>query len=434
MKKGIIELLKVKAIIIMASFVFISCEKSTGALGLDLVLEDKVIIGTKRNIPVKSYTTQFDSVLSTNPRRVMTGHIEDSEFGSSDYKFVTQLLLEGPSPEFGDNPIVDSVKLFVPYGGYYGDTTVLTTMKVFELDDDISADTSFYSNTKFNVTSQVAEKDFYPEPNSNIGFSNGGLVPTLEMDVDTAWASQRIIQASVSNPDDFVSNEAFVQYMHGLHFSTGGTGNAALYFDLANFNSIVRIYYRVHPDSTAGLSFDLESGGATAVNTVEYDYSSAAFDLQNQDTVNGEIDTYLQTMGGVSTVLDFSALETYKDSSFLVNKAELVFRMNPGTGAELSPPDQLLLLEAKSTQNVFVKDFLSNPLFGGVKETDALRETKYTFNITRLIHDYLNTEDIVNDLIVIPTGNSATANRLVLGGNQNMFLPFEFNIYFTRTK
>jgi len=93
-----------------------------------------------------------------------------------------------------------------------------------------------------------------------------------------------------------------------------------------------------------------------------------------------------------------------------------------------------LLLEAKSTQNVFVKDFLSNPLFGGVKETDALRETKYTFNITRLIHDYLNTEDIVNDLIVIPTGNSATANRLLLGGNQNMFIPFEFNIYFTRTK
>lgn len=434
MKKRVVELLKVKAIFIMASFVFISCEKSTGALGLDLVLEDKVIIGTKRNIPIKSYTSQFDSVLSTNPRRVMAGRIQDFEFGSSDYKFVSQFLLEGPSPEFGANPKVDSVKLFVPYDGHYGDTTVLTTMKVFELEDDISADSSFYSNTKFNVSTQVAERDFYPEPNSNVGFSNGGLVPTLEMDVDTAWASQKIIQASVSNPDDFASNEAFVQYMHGLHFSTGGTGNAALYFDLANFNSIVRIYYREHPDSTVGLSFDLESGGSTAVNTVEYDYSTAAFDLQNQDTVNGEMETYVQTMGGVVTTLDFTALETYKDSNFLVNKAELIFRMNPGTGAELSPPEQLLLLEAKSTQNVFVKDFLSNPLFGGVKATDALRDTKYTFNITRLIHDYLNTEDVINDLVVIPTSNSATASRLVLGGNQNTFIPFEFNIYFTRTK
>jgi hypothetical protein len=434
MKKGIFELLKVKAIIIMASFVFISCEKSTGSLGLDLVLEDKVIIGTKRNIPIKSHTAQFDSVLSTNPQRVIAGHIND-EFGASDYQFVSQFLLEGPSPDFGERPVVDSVKLFLPYDGHYGDTNVLTTMQVFELDDDISADSNFYSNVKFNVSDLVAEKkDFYPEPNSNRLFNDGSSVPTLEMEVDTAWASLRIIQASKTSPENFESNDAFVKYMHGLHFSTGGTGNAALYYDLANFNSVVRIYYRVHPDSTAGLSFDLESGGATAVNTVEYDYSSAAFDLNNQDTTNGEIETYLQTMGGVTTVLNFDALKTYKDSSFLINKAEIVFRMRPGSGADLAPPDRLLLLEAKSTQNVFVKDFLNNPLFGGIKETDALRETKYTFNITRLIHDYLNTEDVVNDLIVIPTSNSASANRLVLGGNQNMFIPFEFNIYFTRTK
>lgn len=434
MRKGIFELLKVKAIILMASFVFISCEKSTGSLGLDLVLDDKIVLGIKRNIPLKSYSTQFDSVLSTNPQRVMAGHIHDFDFGASDYKFVSQFLLEGPSPDFGDNPVVDSVKLFVPYDGHYGDTNVLTTMKVFELADDISADSNFYSNTKFNVSDLVAEKDFFPEPNSNHGFNSGFSVPTLEMEVDTAWASQRIIQASIDNPEDFESNEAFVEYMSGLHFSTGGTGNAALYFDLFNFNSIVRIYYRPHPDSTSALSFDLESGGSKSINTAEYDYSSAAFDLNNQDTLNGEIETYLQTMGGVATVINFDALKTYKDSSFLINKAEIVFRMKPGAGAELAPPSQLLLLEAKSTQNVFVQDFLSNPLFGGIKETDALRETKYTFNISRLIHDYLNTDDVINDLIVIPTGNSASANRLVLGGNQNMFIPFEFNIYFTRTK
>ncbi len=418
----------------MASFVFISCEKSTGALGLDLVLEDKVIIGVKRNIPIKSYSTQFDSVLSTNPRFVMAGHIQDFEFGSSDYSFVSQFLLEGPQPDFGVRPVVDSVKLFVPFGGHYGDTNVISTMKVFELADDISADSNFYSNVKFNVSDQVSEKTFFPEPNSNHLFISGSSVPALEMEVDTAWASQTIVQASTTNPEDFVDNEAFVKYMYGLHFSTGGTGDAALYFDLANFNSVVRIYYREHPDSTSGLSFDLESGGATAVNTVEYDYSTAAFDLDNQDTTNGEIETYVQTMGGVATVLNFDALKTYKDSNFLVNKAELVFRMSPGTGAELAPSDRLLLLEAKSTQNVFVKDFISNPLFDGTKETDALRETKYTFNITRLIHDYLNSEDVINDLIVIPTGNSASANRLVLGGNENVFIPFEFNIYFSRTK
>lgn len=434
MKKRVVELLKVKAIILMASFVFISCEKKTGSLGLDLVLSDKVVIGTKRNIPIKSFSVQFDSVLSTKPQRVIAGHIQDFDFGAADYQFVSQLLLEGPSPDFGDNPIVDSVKLFVPYGGYYGDTTVLTTMKVFELTDDISQDSSFYSNSIFNTGDLVAEKDFYPEPNSNQDDNSGNSVATLEFEVDTAWASQRIVKPSKTNPENFESNDAFVAYMNGLHFSTVGTGNAALYFDLFNYNAYVKIYYREHPDSTNALAFDLESGGATSVNTAGYDFSSAKFDLQNQDTVIGEVETYVQTMGGVATRLNFDALNTYKDSSFIINKAELVFRMRPGSGAELTPPGRLLLLEAKSTQNVFVKDFLTNPLFGGTKETDALRETKYTFNITNLIHDYINTQDVINDLIVIPNGNATTANRIVLGGNQNTYLPFEFNIYFTRTE
>lgn len=417
----------------MASFLFISCEKSTGALGLDLVLEDKVIIGTKRNIPIKSYTYKFDSVLTTQPQRLMAGRVQDFDFGISDYQFVSQFLLEEPSPDFGDNPIIDSATLFLPYDGYYGDTTILTTMSVSQLTDDISADSSFYSNLVFSTGDLVSEEAFMPMPNSNFEFNSGEEVASLVMDVDTSWVSNTIFKASRTNPEFFADNEAFAAYMNGLHFSTKGTGNAALYFDLFNYDAYVRIYYRAHPDSTTILTFDLESSGATNVNTVSYDYSGASFDFANQDTVNGEMETFVQTMGGVATRLNFDALQTYKDSNFLVNKAEIIVRMRPGAGAELAPPDRLLLLEAKSTQNVFVKDFFSNPLFGGTKETDALRETKYTFNVTRLIHDYLNTEDIINDLVIIPASNSSAANRLVLGGNQNTFLPLEFNFYFTRT-
>jgi hypothetical protein len=118
----------------------------------------------------------------------------------------------------------------------------------------------------------------------------------------------------------------------------------------------------------------------------------------------------------------------------MVNKAELIVRVRPGSANGMPPPDQLLLLEDKGGNPVFVKDFLlANSRFGGDLEIDPLREMKYRFNITLLIHDYLNTEAVVNDLILLPARSSALANRVVLGGNQNMHLPIEFNIYFTRT-
>ncbi len=425
-----------KAIFIMASFVLLSCEKSTGSLGLDLVVDDKAVLGFKRDIPVRTYSVNFDSINTTNAFNSIVGFMRDPAFGEISNDFVGQFMLSQTSPDFGSTPIVDSAKLVLVYGGYYGDTNQVINLEILELDEELDLDSGYYSNDSFKALFGVGSKRFIPKPKTRTFFEGTSVGAATIIDIDTGWVNHKIIKGAKDNPDAFADNEAFVKYFRGFKFTSNKSGNSALYYDLLALETRFRIYYREHKDSTIVLTYDLFSyTNSTRVNTAEYDYSTADFDLKNQDTANGELETFVQSMGSVATLIDLSALKTYRDSGFIVNKAELILRVKQGSGNGLPPPSQLLLLENKNGSRVFVKDFiLARNNFGGFLETDPLREMKYTFNLSLLIHDYLNTAAEVNDLLVIPVRSSAHMNRVILGGNQNPFIPMEFNLYFTRTK
>jgi len=436
MKKIFIGVNAWKAIFVMASFVLLSCEKSTGSLGLDLVVDDKAVLGIKRDIPIRSYTIDFDSINSTNAFNDIVGFMQDPAFGGTSNEFVSQFMLSQTSPDFGDNPIVDSAKLVLVYAGYYGDTNQLMKIEILELDEELDLDSGYYSNNEFSATFKVGDKRLLPQPKTRTFFEGEAIGAATIFDIDTGWASQKIIKGAKDNEDAFADNEEFVKYFNGLKFTSNKTGNSALYYDVLAKETKLRIYYREHKDSTETLKFDLISNtSGTSVNTGEFNYTTAEFDLNNQDTTNGELDTYVQSMGSVATLIDLDSLKPYRDSSFIVNKAELVLRVKQGSTNGFAPPDQLLLIENKNGNRVFVKDFILAPSnFGGYLETDPLREMKYTFNISLLIHDYLNSDANINDIMVIPVRSSAHMDRVILGGNQNPFIPMEFNLYFTRTK
>jgi len=436
MRKLFIGLNTWKAIIIMASFVLLSCEKSTGSLGLDLVIDDKAVLGVKREIPIKTYTIDFDSLSTTNAFNSIVGYMQDPAFGDISNEFVAQFMLSQTSPDFGDHALVDSAKLVLVYNGFYGDTNRILRLDILELEDELDSGVVYYSNQEFTANWRVGKKTFYPKPKTRTFFEEKAIGAATIIDLDTAWVGQKIIRGSKTNPDAFKDNDAFVKYFKGFKFTSNQTGDAALYYDLLSLETRFRIYYREHKDSTDAKVFDLFSYSvSTSVNTAKYDYTKAEFDLKNQDTTNGEIDTYLQSMGSVATLIDMSALKTYKDSGFIVNKAEIVLRVKQGSVNGYDAPVELLLLENKNGNRVFVKDYvLAKSTFGGLLEIDPLREMKYTFNISLLIHDYLNTESEVNDIMVIPARGAAHMERLILGGNDNPFNPIEFNLYFTRTK
>ncbi|MCT4625025.1 MAG: DUF4270 domain-containing protein, partial [Schleiferiaceae bacterium] len=350
MKQGKRFIMLTKAIILMASFVFVSCEKSTGSLGLDLVIDDKTVIGTKRNMAIKTYTYDFDSINSTNPINMMAGTINDMVFGKVEYESVMQLSLENVSPDFGATAVLDSSTLIMPYSGSYGDTLVPMTITIEELSVDIRDDSTYYSNHTFGVLGKMGEHVVAPRPKTKITLEGEEYDASMLIPIDTAWTGPKIFRGSRTDSSSFVSNDAFLEYFKGIKIRANGTGNSSVYFNFTEpfLPAYLRLYYREHKDSTEVQSFDLRTlGTSNSVNVANYDFSGAEFDVNNPDTINGEIDTYIQSMGGVATRLDFGVLETYKDSGFMVNKAELIVRVRPGSANGMPPPDQLLLLEDK---------------------------------------------------------------------------------------
>lgn len=429
-------LLKMKAIILMASFVFISCEKSSGSLGLDLVSGDQTALGVKRSIPIVLHSEFGDSINSTQPQYFMAGHLQDPVFGEATNNFSVQYGLSQTSPNFGTNAVCDSAKWVLNYqGNYSGDTNSNITLRVHELGEKLE-DTSYYSNHVFSLGMELGSKTMMPRPFSTTSFEDSSIVPSLIMDVDPTWVYNKIIEPANAGNPAFDNNEDFVDYFYGFHLNADATGNCVPSFDLNGSSSFFRIYYREDPSDTVSKSFDLVTAlSLSSSNQVEFDYSSAEFDLNNQDTTNGEYKLYVQSMGGVTTRIDLSALETYRDSSFIINKAELVLPVITGSDAGWEPPSNLLLLEERNDVRVFVLD-IGEPVghYGGELEYDFFRNGSYTFNISRQIHKYLNTDSFINDIVIIPSSSATKMNRVVLGGNVNPVQTAEFIIYFTRTK
>ncbi len=81
MTKKYVTKLAHRAIILMAPLLFIACEKSTGEIGLDQVIDSKAVLGTRFAMPIVAYNASFDSLLSTGPSQEIAGSYIDPFLG-----------------------------------------------------------------------------------------------------------------------------------------------------------------------------------------------------------------------------------------------------------------------------------------------------------------------------------------------------------------
>ena len=176
-------------------------------------------------------------------------------------------------------------------------------------------------------------------------------------------------------------------------------------------------------------------GNYTSVNSFSQDLTMGGPDLENQDTINGEATVYAQAMGGVVTTVQLPNLKELRDSNWVINRAELVFPVRSGSVTKYQLPTGLLILENKPNARILIDDYLSGGIsVDGGLERGILRDNSYTFNISRLVHRYINTEDTIQPLLLLPELASSQGWRAVLNGNSDPVKPPQFNIYYTKTK
>ena len=402
----------------------ISCKKDNSDIGANLQDQNQLTLHFTDTTAIRSTIVKDDSVTTDERSKVLLGSYNDAIFGLAQASFATQFRLSSYDVNFGTNPVVDSLVLYLDYVGFYGDTTTSQEIKVYKMAQDIFRDSSYYSNEDMTTLADMSS----PLAQITTSFSPNNTA-SLSIRLDDNFGTDLIADSSY-----YANSDTFLTQYKGLYItSTPVTANGAiLYFDPISENTKMTLYY--HNDSNDSLSFNfLINENCAYFNLFNHDYTGTAFENDiNQDTATDNI--YIQSMGGVKAKIDLDRLLTWKDSgNIAINKAELVLNINDiNNDKQLFSPPNRLLLEIVDDNNGFdgpIDYFMDNTYFDGYYDNT---NNSYTFNISQHVQKIIDGEETNTSLYIFPENNKVSAERTVLSNSGNNRI--KLNITYTKFK
>ncbi|MEY2964127.1 MAG: hypothetical protein RL754_1388 [Bacteroidota bacterium] len=425
--------------IVAASFT--ACEKSNGTIGSDRFVDDRPELGTRLDFEALSYSAPWDSINTKGPSQVILGNMNDPVFGRTNASFSTRIILGKTAPEFAEGTVCDSVKLRIAYAGTYGISGGQAQVQVLPLANPIVDTLNYYSNFEPELGDAIADTIITMDPLA-VNFNGvDSLVGYMTFDLNPSYFQEILFDASIAGEAYLASNDSFVAKVPGLHFRDISSGASGLsYFNLGASGSVIQLYYHVGEEDTIPKVFTMTFGQnfgdpVARINSFTHDVSGAHFDYTMQDTVNGEMLTYAQGGAGAYTAMTFPGLDTLIGKGYSINKAEMRVHVQQGSAHSYALPKALLCLMDLDSTQALIKDYSSsiNAAGGGVALGDY-REFSYRFNVTRMVHDFVNVRKEVLPLIITPTASGSSANRVVLGGGMHPDIPVEFSVYYTKSE
>ena len=396
-----------------------------------LPAEDLLYTDYSDSATILTTTVREDTLRADELSRILIGSIRSTDLGLTDAEYYGQVLLSSTPNLIADSSVgswgADSLVLALAYISAYGDTAVPQNIHVYRLTEDMSVDSSYYSNRTF--TEEPIDLEYYGTPYE--------IRPTKPVTIgtDTNQTPQLRIRLkdelrdsifAMNSQTEFANNDNWKSYFKGLHIKldpVSANGGGILYFSPTNAATKMTLYYH---EGTESKSYSFTLSGGARVNHTSHDYtnSNAGTQLANP-TVQYDVN-YLQPLAGLKTQLSFPFLKHFTASgSILINKAELVITVVSDTLA----PDNLLLLARNSSDKFeFPIDYYERSYGGGYSPTAKT----YTFGITRTIQriltgtitDYGYTLNILGSMIA---GNSAA-----IGSGEAPNSQMKLKLYYTK--
>jgi len=401
---------------------FISCKKENSDIGTNLQNQDQLTLHYSDTTGIRSTIVKDDSVTTNGRSKVLLGSYVDDIFGLSQASFATQFRLSSNNVDFGTNPVVDSVVLYLDYIGFYGDTTTPQEIKVFKMSQDIFSDSSYYSNEDMSVMADLSS----PLAQTTTSFSPNSS-SSLHIKLDNNFGTNLIADSGY-----YANNDTFLTQYKGLYITSTvvPTNGAIIYFDPVSENTKMTIYY--HNNANDSLSFDfLINENCAYFNLFSHDYTGTTFENDiNQDTATSDI--YIQSMGGVKAKIDLDKLLTWKDSgNIAINKAEIILTINDtNNDMQVFAPPERLLLEIVDDNDGFdgpIDYYMDNSYFNGYYDETT---SSYTFNISNHVQKIITGEETNTSLYIFPESNKVSAERTVISNNGNNRI--KLNITYTK--
>ncbi len=436
---------------LVISSIFTACEQDFSEVGSDLVNNNNFNALLFENTEIDAFSAKVDRVQTNNSNVFLLGTYSDEIYGKTEANILSQLSLNTPDPSFGDDPVLDSVVLNIPYFSTVididGQKTIYELDSVYgnepinfsihrsnyylrSLDPSNNYDPQIYYSDQGDVIEQNIEtnalytdENFVPSAEEIITtapLEDEDGEPTEEIEVTRTAPALRVkfsediidyftnVIINQEGTSNLLSNANFQDYFRGLYFkvnSQTGEGNMSL----LNFNNAaITLYYTY--DYTVEVEND---DGETIEDEREAQREFTLSFVPNRVNVfknefnNLPEDEKLYLKGGEGSIalIDLftndTQLDSIREQNWLVNEANLKFYVDKSV-ADNQQPLRLFIYDINN--NSVLSDYTfdvsantNNPLTSRLIHLGPLSEDDhgdkfYKIRVTNLVNNIINND------------------------------------------
>ncbi|TXF75226.1 DUF4270 domain-containing protein [Chryseobacterium sp.] len=446
------------SLVVLGSILLLNCEPEADKLGEQLFL-DGAAQGNEKLFDLVAYNINNGDKVRSDASRLqyaVLGAFNEPVFGKQKASYITQLRMQSYAPDFGTNPVLDSVVLvmkpvyasdsvttttdenFVYVDGNvpaklvkntypvkkYGKTKIngktIFNIRVHEVNDFLKSPAdSVYSNTAYNYSSLLGSKEFDGTISSfkiTKDSDNSELLnrdANIRIKLDNSFFKTKIIdhQGSV----DLKDAAGFIRYFKGIRLSVDENDGYLFTFS-PNAGEIV-MYYK-NDKTENGVTTRPQSSfkftmGSENVHVGQYEYVRAGSALQNalatSNENTGDLKLFAQGMGGPGIGIKISPADVTVLKDLYQNKKAGIIgaRIRLYSDTELwnnnyEKPSIFTVLQ--KNVNAFLPEMNVLSQANGyslVKPYDLDKNPAYyDFTITKTLKDLIETEAPKHDYII----------------------------------
>ena len=425
----------------------VSCNSDSDDLGKNL-FDGNSVTGNQVSYDLVTYNINNGDVVRADSyalQRATLGAFTEGRFGMQKSAYVTQVRLSKYAPDFGTNPVVDSVVLEikpqydattktvtttdVTHGGQaakqaltkyeavkYGNPAATMNIDVHEIATDLGAvGTEKLSNSPVATSglplgTKVFSGNVYAVSINKTSDNTALLTKDigLRIQLDKNYFKTKITD---KNGAAELSNERnFINYFKGLKISV--RENDGYLINFAPNEVTMTMYYRSGGKSNT-FSFDLGSSNVhpnVHFSQISYNRSST-FNavMANINSTNGDPLLYMQGMGGPGAgiklngagVSDLKRLYKEHGAAILSAKVRLYTDTNTWNNSYTKPVGFLVRKQGETDFITDLKTMLGNSNYSLVKAYSTnSNPSYYDIDITKTIKDIVEKEAEAKDLII----------------------------------
>lgn len=428
-------------------FFFSACEEP-GGIGDGLVPRNSVGVFFTDTLSLR-VSTVLGEVTTSQTNTLLAGTYQDPSLGTvvakSFFQLGTDTLLLSQSTD--ESPVYDSLTIFFPFQYSYANTESIQRFGLHLINDGVGfQEDSTYTNQSslafdptpfisFEVSAETIEEDGglrirLPDSFGQELFALAERNATLD-EYDAFFQGFALVPDSTFNPDgtiigftsfqDFFSSNTTLMELHYTEpISDTTTADRSLFFATSfgqRFNQIT------------------SNRSSTLINELDQTFEAISTDLTNNTA-------FVQAGIGLQTKIEIPYLNRLKElGNISINRAELVIKVNAGSTDEFSEPNNLVLFESNSENQILVNEdsvqllIQQDGFFNAVTRPLILSYDSRFEEYRGFVSDYLNLTlngEKSNDAILLTAlNNSTTLNRLLVNASPNSSFGSQLRIFYT---